>query len=108
MKKMHEGATVVGAIFLLLSAVGFFLFNVYSQHEKNKIREKEEKKIEKLEKQHSERTLQYQRDMQEQKEELDNYKKMNDPLWHYYDPQSKEYKVYPGLMIPIVSLVIKI
>ncbi len=74
-KKILEGASVVSAIFLVLTCLSAFIFNVRSQSSKRKAADKKEKKWEK--KHHSQ--------ICDLEKELEYYKKKNDPLWHYYD-----------------------
>ena len=118
MKKVFEGASIISAVLLIITAACAFIFNVKIQKDKSKERRRADHKIEKVEKKknqyHSEilrkrdreekkkdqKHLEIirERDIEREKNEgkLDHYKKLNDPFWHYYDPEEGEFKTLPG------------
>jgi uncharacterized protein HemX len=100
MKKVFEGASIVSAILLILTAACAFIFNVKNQSDKSKERKRAERHIEKSEKKKDSHYSQQLRDLEKEKEksdeELDHYKKLNDPFWHYYDPEKGEFNTLPG------------
>ncbi len=111
MKRLFEGATVVSAILLLLTTFCIFVFNVQRHTEKGKHRSHEDKKVEKAERKkdlHHERKFEKyveEREKEHSKdkdkrakdeEELEYLRKMNDPLWHYYDDDAHQFKVLSG------------
>ncbi len=90
MKKIFEGASITSAILLILTVACGFIFNVKGQKDRAKSQRHEEKMLEKAEKRFN---IQRSKD----KEELQHLRKLNDPLWHYYDTETEEYKVFPGI-----------
>jgi len=91
MKKVFEGASVVSAILLILTAACAFIFNVKSQKDRSKERNRADRQIEKAEKKKDSHYSQQLRELEKEKEksdgELEHYKKLNDPFWKYYDPE---------------------
>lgn len=100
MKKVFEGASVVSAILLVLTAACAFIFNVKNKGDKAKEKRRANRHIEKAEKKKDSHYGQEIRKLEKEKEksagELDHYKKLNDPLWHYYDPDEGCFKSLPG------------
>lgn len=82
MKKIHEGASIVSALLLILTAAAAFIFNVQNQNTKSRTKRKEERKTEKILKEYELRHRAYEKELEEENEELH---KERDPLWHYYD-----------------------
>ena len=100
MKRLYEGASVVSAILLLLTAAFAFIFNVHRQQDKIKHRRNEQKNIEKVERQKDRSCERYIEEKDQERaselEELNRLRKLQDPLWNYYDPEEEEYIVLPG------------
>jgi hypothetical protein len=104
MKRMYEGASAISVLFFLIIVVGGFLFGTKTHIEKSKNKQKIEKKVSKSEKRDAERYNSTIREMddsnrktvQDLEAELEHLRKMNDPLWHYYDENSDSYVPIPG------------
>lgn len=92
MKKIYEGASVVSAILLLLTAASAFIFNVKTHTDKRKVQRKEERKAEKR---MEEQRRRHKDNLSPIQAELEYYKKLDDPFWHYYDHEG-EVQVKPG------------
>lgn len=93
MKKIFEGASVISALLLILTTACVFIFNVKNKQAKASQRFKLERKKEKelqQQKQH------YEKKISPLQQELEKHKKLDDPLWHYYDPEDQAVKVKPG------------
>ena len=104
MKKMYEGASAISVVFFLIIVVGGFLFGTKTHIEKSNNKRKTENKVSKSERKRDERHKKnaesmekiYQERDKEREEELDYLRKMNDPLWHYYDEESDSFVTVPG------------
>ncbi len=100
MKRVFEGATLVSVILLILTAACAFIFNVNNQKNKHKEQRRSARHIEKEAKrkdsQYSKKIHQTEREKGKAQDELDEYKKLRDPLWNYYDPEDEDFKTLPG------------
>ena len=100
MKKIFEGASIISAILLILTVACGFIFNIKNQKNRTKGRSNEEKKnyhIQQKKDQYYNKGLKEGEDeKKEMEEELEYHKKLLDPLWHYFDPEEDEFKVFPG------------
>lgn len=101
MKKLYEGATVTSALLLVLTAAVAFVFNVKNQKQQRHARHHEEKMERKKESEFEKRLRQIDRENEHTRHEIEYYKKLQDPLWHSYDPDSQEIKVLPGPYTPL-------
>jgi len=93
MKRLYEGASAASVVFFLIIVVGGFLFGTKTHKDKSRHNRKVEEKVEKAKR---ERDEHYQDQMSEDTEELEYLRKMNDPLWHYYDEEKMRYEPIPG------------
>ena len=104
MKRMYEGASAVSVIFFLIIVVGGFLFGTKTHIAKSNNKRKTEKRVSKAERRDAERHRDAVKDVddshrktvQDLEAELEYLRKMNDPLWNYYDEESDSYVPLPG------------
>lgn len=99
MKKLLEGASLFSVFLLLLTATTAFIFNVQNQKASSRKRKKYEKLINKQEnnkKNSHEKIREIQKEKDKMKGELEYLRKMNDPIWNYYDIETNRTKVLPG------------
>lgn len=99
MKKFFEGASIVTAVFLVITVAAAFFFNVKLKKDRSKkkyhIEKKEERKKQRIS-QISQQQFQEMKAKKSTEEDLEYQRKMNDPLWRYYDKEADEVKVLPG------------
>jgi len=93
MKGLYEGASAASVVFFLIIVVGGFLFGTKTHKDKSRHHRKVEEKVEKAKR---ERDEHYQGKMPDDAEELEYLRKMNDPLWNYYDEETMRYEPIPG------------
>lgn len=101
MKKLYEGASIVSAILLVLTAASVFFFNVNNHKQKRKAKRHEHKMESKKESDFQKRIKQINRENEHTRKEIEYYKKLQDPFWHYYDEEAQEMKVLPGPYDPL-------
>lgn len=89
MKKICEGVSGITLLFYLIIVSGGFLFGTKSHYDKAKQRRKLEKKYEKKLKRYEER-------LQQEIKQNQEYQKLEDPRWHYYDEVDQRFKPIPG------------
>jgi len=97
MKKFHKGTkfyeadSIVTVILLFTVVMCAFFFNVKIKKNTSKARRHTEKQVKK-----AERKKDRMHEQQLSEENLEYQRKMNDPLWRYYDYENDEVKVLPG------------
>lgn len=82
MKKMFEGASLITAIFMVLSVAGFFIFSVQNKTNKSKERKRSEKALQEAKVDYDRRIQQKEKEMQDLKKEYDIFFEEIRPLYY--------------------------
>lgn len=93
MKRLYEGASALSVAFFLIIVVGGFIFGTKIHNDKSRHRKELREKVNKTDRY---KDKVHKKELESVERELEYLKKMNDPLWHYYDEESDEFLPIPG------------
>ncbi len=93
MKKLYEGASLASGVLFLIIVIGGFIFGIKTHKDKSRHNSKVEEKVEQAKR---EKDKYYKEKFHNDAEELEYLRKMNDPLWHYYDEETFRFEPIPG------------
>lgn len=93
MKRLFEGATATTIVFFLIIVIGGFIFGTSKQVSKAYQKSSADKRVEKTERKKDQKYHDLKKNTDE---EIEHLKKMNDPLWHYWDEKSESFLPIPG------------